>query len=190
MHLKSSPKIVLFLIQGVYPLTAMMNSVCNPNTQNCIDRDLTCRVRAAIPIRKGQEITATYTLTLAGTMYRQKQLLDSKYFTCQCIRCQDPTELGSHFSTIFCQKCPNKGLMLSTNPTNTFANWKCDASGCIMKVKEVEEIIETLENEVSLLPMEVDIHEEKLNAYKKMLHPNHHIMIDLKFNLVQVSCGY
>ena len=78
--------------------------------------------------------------------------------------------------------------MLSTNPTNTFANWKCTACGNIMKVKEIEEIIETLENEVSLLPMEVDIHEEKLKAYKKLLHPNHHIMIDLKFNLVQVSC--
>ena len=62
-------------MRGVYPLTAMMNSVCNPNTQNCIGRDFVCRVRAMIPIRKGQEITATYTLTLAGTMYRQKNLL-------------------------------------------------------------------------------------------------------------------
>ena len=25
-----------FSIRGVYPLTAMMNSVCSPNTQNCI----------------------------------------------------------------------------------------------------------------------------------------------------------
>ena len=63
-----------FSIRGVYPLTAMMNSVCNPNTQNSIDRDFTCRVRAVVPIQKGQEITATYTLTLAGTMYRQKQV--------------------------------------------------------------------------------------------------------------------
>ena len=45
-----------FSIRGVYPLTAMMNSVCNPNTQNCIDRDLTCRVRAVIPIRKGTKL--------------------------------------------------------------------------------------------------------------------------------------
>ena len=119
-------------------------------------------------------------------MYRKKQLLDSKYFTCQCIRCQDPTELGSHFSTMFCQKCP-EGLVLSANPTNTFANWKCEACGAILKAADVEELIETLEKEVSLLPMERDIYEEKLNAYKKLLHPNHHIMIDLKFTLVQVS---
>lgn len=174
-----------FSMRGVYPLTAMMNSVCNPNTQNCIDRDLTCRVRAVIPIRKGQEITATYTLTLAGTMYRQKQLQDSKYFTCQCVRCLDPTELGSHFSSMFCQQCSN-GLVLSTNPTNTFANWKCDTCGLTLKAGDVEEIIETLEKEVSLLPLERDVYEDKLKVYGKLLHPNHHIMVDLKFTLVQV----
>ena len=59
-----------FSIRGVYPLTAMMNSVCSPNTQNCIGEDFVCRVRAACPIKKGQEITTTYTLTLAGTFYR------------------------------------------------------------------------------------------------------------------------
>ena len=86
-------------MRGVYPLTAMMNSVCNPNTQNCIDRNFVCRVRAAVPIKKGQEITATYTLTLAGTMYRQKHLMDSKYFVCQCARCTDPT--GNIFRIFF-----------------------------------------------------------------------------------------
>ncbi len=84
-------------IRGVYPLTAMMNSSCSPNTQNCIGEDFTCRVRAARPIRKGEEILSTYTLTLAGTQYRRKHLRESKYFECRCSRCADPTELGSHF---------------------------------------------------------------------------------------------
>lgn len=175
-----------FSIRGVYPLTAMMNSVCNPNTQNSIDRDFTCRVRAVVPIKKGEEITATYTLTLAGTMFRQKQLQDSKYFACHCIRCKDPTELGSHFSTIYCQKCP-KGYMLTTNPLNVLANWKCNECGYSMKSGDVEELIETLEKEVSELPLERDVYEEKLEAYSKLLHPNQHIMIDLKFTLVQVG---
>ena len=77
--------------------------------------------------------------------------------------------------------------MLSTNPTNTFADWKCLVCGHVLKANDLEELIETLEKEVSLLPMERDIYEEKLNAYQKLLHPNHHIMIDLKFTLVQVS---
>ena len=206
-----------FSMRGVYPLTAMMNSVCSPNTQNCIDRNFICRVRAVVPIKKGQEITATYTHTLSGTMYRQKHLMDSKYFICQCVRCKDPTELGSHFSSFYCQNCSNqvktriysnshllkctqfylnelkltriysKGLVMSTDPTNVFAVWKCNACQHSLKAKEVEEIVETLEKEVANLPLERDFYEEKLNTLAKLLHENHHIMIDIKFTLVQVS---
>ncbi len=86
-----------FSIRGVYPLTAMMNSVCSPNTQNCIDSDFTCRVRASRNIAKGEEVTTSYTLTLANTAYRQRHLKESKYFACRCSRCEDPTELGSDF---------------------------------------------------------------------------------------------
>ena len=56
----------------------------------------------------------------------------------------------------------------------------------VLKAKDVEELIETLEKEVSNLPLEKDPYEEKLKVYEKLLHPNHHIMIDLKFTLVQV----
>ena len=111
---------------------------------------------------------------------------DSKYFTCKCVRCIDPTELGSHFSTLYCQKCP-QGLLLSTQPINTFANWKCGHCGNTLKSKDIEELIETLEKEVSELPLDKDVYEEKLKVYEKLLHPNHHIMIDLKFTLVQVK---
>ncbi len=138
-----------------------------------------------IPIKKGQEINSTYTLTLSGTLYRQKQLLDSKYFGCKCIRCVDPTELGSHFSSLLCQKCPD-GLVLSTNPTNTFANWKCDTCSTLLKAGEIEELIETLEQEVAQLPLQRDAYEDKLKLYAKLFHPNHHIMLDLKITLVQV----
>ena len=37
--------------RGLYPLTAMMNSSCSPNTQNSIGLDLVCTVRAARPIK-------------------------------------------------------------------------------------------------------------------------------------------
>ena len=72
---------------------------------NLLDSDYTCKVRAATRIPKGCEITTTYTLTLNGTMYRRKHLLDSKYFLCTCRRCSDPTELGTNFSTLLCQQC-------------------------------------------------------------------------------------
>jgi hypothetical protein len=65
--------------------------------QNCIGEDLTCRVRAAVDIPKGTEVTSTYTHTLAGTMWRRKHLSESKYFDCSCKRCADSTELGTNF---------------------------------------------------------------------------------------------
>ena len=77
--------------------------------------------------------------------------------------------------------------MMCTNPTKVFAEWKCNTCEHVLKAKEVEELIETLEKEVSLLPLERDVYEDKLNTYGKLLHPNHHIMVDLKFTLVQVK---
>merc|ERR1719400_3012727 len=47
--------------RGLFPLTAMMNSSCTPNTQNSIDSDWVCRV-----ISKGEEITDTYVSTMAN----------------------------------------------------------------------------------------------------------------------------
>ena len=76
---------------------------------------------------------------------------------------------------------------MSTDPTNVFAVWKCNACQHTLKAKEVEEIVETLEKEVANLPLERDVYEEKLNTLAKLLHENHHIMIDIKFTLVQVS---
>ena len=77
--------------------------------------DFTCRVRAATKIAKGCEITTTYTLCLAGTLYRRQHLSESKYFQCQCQRCADHTELGSNFSTLMCQQC-KKGHVTSAAP--------------------------------------------------------------------------
>ena len=77
--------------------------------------DFTCRVRAATKIAKGSEITTTYTLTMAGTMYRRRHLLDTKYFQCSCQRCVDPIELGSHFSTLLCPQCRN-GYVTTLQP--------------------------------------------------------------------------
>ena len=83
-------------IRGLFPLTAMMNSSCRPNTQNSIDTDWVCRVRAVRAISKGEEITDTYTYTMSNTLSRRKHLKSAKYFDCSCARCSDPTESVSY----------------------------------------------------------------------------------------------
>jgi hypothetical protein len=73
------------------------------------------QLRASTAIKKGEILYATYTYTLNGTADRQQHLLEGKYFQCNCERCLDPTEYGTHFSSLKCQKCL-LGLIVASDP--------------------------------------------------------------------------
>lgn len=60
---------------------------------------------------------------------------EGKYFTCQCKRCEDPTELGTNMSSIACNKC---------NELCTFYDsllWQCTACGAQIENGIVEELM-------------------------------------------------
>ena len=67
--------------------------------------------RSTVPIKKGEQHYTTYTYTLNGTVERQKHLRAGKFFICRCERCLDPTELGTHFSSLKCQECENGNII-------------------------------------------------------------------------------
>lgn len=79
------------------------------------------QVRAAVPIKNGETLHISYTHVLSPTLLRREHLLESKFFNCMCPRCADPTELGTHLSTLKCNKCDN-GVILSTNPLGELFN--------------------------------------------------------------------
>ncbi|KAF2365894.1 Zinc finger MYND-type [Trinorchestia longiramus] len=103
-------------IQGVFGQGAMLEHSCIPNTHRTFDADLNLVVRAAVPIKRGYHLTSCYTEILATTVARQEHLLTSKFFTCRCPRCVDPTELGTYCSAVVCPNCPK-----SSKPTKTSA---------------------------------------------------------------------
>lgn len=72
-------------------------------------------VRSSLGVKVGEEFFSSYTYSCWPTLVRRKYLLESKYFECTCSRCADPTELGTHMSTLKCAKCDN-GVILSTAP--------------------------------------------------------------------------
>ena len=47
--------------------------------------------------------------------------------SCNCVRCQDPTEFGSYLSAMKCPKCPKdkNSPLLPENPTDPDSVWKC-----------------------------------------------------------------
>ena len=75
---------------------------------------------------------------------------------------------------------------MSTNPLDFDAEWKCNACSATTPGSEVEELVDVLEKEVAGLPTTKDAYEASLAKYSRILHPNHHVMIDLEFTLVQL----
>lgn len=88
-----------------------------------------------------------YTHALWSTRIRREHLLATKYFACQCKRCADPTELGTHLGTL---KCPCKnGLMLPNDPLNSNTDWSCNVCPGIVTSSEIAQLMDRLEEEVA-----------------------------------------
>lgn len=76
------------------------------------------RLRTTLKIPTGGELYACYTHSLLPTMLRREHLLEGKHFACACTRCSDPTELGTHMSSLKCNKCDN-GIILPLDSLGT-----------------------------------------------------------------------
>ena len=171
-------------IRGLYPLTAMMNSSCSPNTQNSIDSDWMCRVRAVRAINKGEEITDTYTYTMSNTLSRRKHLKSAKYFDCSCARCSDPTEFGSHYSTLLCRSNGCGGFVVCRQPLLSSSAWVCLKCGGEVQGEEVRREQEEWEEKVEAAPREIKVQEELLQSLRQVYHPSHNLCTDIMFNLL------
>lgn len=86
----------------------------NINNEINLNDILRIFARATVELKQGDILYTSYTHTLNGTHARQSHLKLSKFFTCQCARCLDPTELGTNLSTLLCQ-C-GLGSIMSINP--------------------------------------------------------------------------
>ena len=64
-------------------------------------------VRAKMAIQQGEEITTRYVDPWEGQPSRQLKIARNWNFICNCLRCKDPSDLGTYFSAIVCQKCAN-----------------------------------------------------------------------------------
>lgn len=79
------------------------------------------RLRTTVRIPPGGELHGSYTHSLLPTMLRREHLLEGKHFACACQRCADPTEFGTHMSSLKCNKCDN-GVVLSLDSLGNYYN--------------------------------------------------------------------
>jgi len=173
---------------ALYPVFSMMNHSCAANTKTLMNReDLSQEVIAQVAIKEGEEVTNCYLRTsLTPTMSRRKLLRTKWFFDCVCQRCQDPTELNSHNSSLRCQRAKCGGTILPLNPLDNQADWQC--TNCDSKLSQ-DQVLKSIAAAEALveerLPgeSEVDHHERVLHAISPVLHPDNWLMIQLKQEL-------
>jgi len=86
--------------------------------------------------------------SLCPTPTRRRQLRVSKHFDCCCRRCSDPSELGTHLSSLSCPKCARFGApetdVVSVDPLDDSAPWMCPTCGVTVPVERVYTIMDEI----------------------------------------------
>ena len=86
---------------GLFPVFSLLSHGCVANIRKEADRSKTLVV-ATVHIEDGEQILTSYKNPLLSSVSRRAHFPRIWYFDCECRRCCDPTELGSHTSTIRC----------------------------------------------------------------------------------------
>ena len=89
-------------------------------------------LRAILPIPKGEQIYTRYTPPQLTSLRRQFLLQSQWYFSCECRRCQDPTECETMGNAIKCcfyheeeSSTKKQHFMLPKNPRDFDSDWVC-----------------------------------------------------------------
>ncbi|OWR49371.1 hypothetical protein KGM_209723 [Danaus plexippus plexippus] len=186
-------------LNALYATTCMMEHSCVPNTKhlfNTSGKDVKDKykitVKVVVPINKGDHVATMYSHALWGTQARRQHLKDTKYFSCKCIRCSDPTELGTYLSAMKCfgdDKGPCDGIHLPEDPLDEETDWACNK--CTVKVNNsqinilISEMGEEVEN-VQMMGGSVNMLENILCRLSTFLHPNHYHLYSIKHSLIQL----
>lgn len=112
-------------VRAFYPIVGLLNHNCLPNIRRDIDKSFGCKITAARPIQRGEQLFTSYTQLLWATHSRRLQVLISKQFLCTCARCLDPLECGTHLSAIRCEDKQCAGVVLPIVPLDFRSDAKC-----------------------------------------------------------------
>lgn len=177
-------------ICGLYPTAALLQHSCLPNVSYRFDmkNGFKVSVKAARDIKNGESLSTSYTHVLWPTSVRQQHLKDTKYFTCSCERCNDPTELGTHFATLRCigsDESACNGFQVQTSSDEYSCN-KCPIKVSMENVNMITgKMNEEVDNLLAMSPNPGTI-EELIDKLSPFLHPNHYLLFNLKHTLIQL----
>lgn len=174
--------------RAVFPTFSMINHNCVANAKHTVYlTNKRIAVQAQVSIKKGEEILISYITFTPGTLFRRMKLKKFWFFDCNCDRCSDPTELGTHMSSLVCPKC-EEGWLTQKDPLDKDSPWTC-------KVHRFQLTADNYKNMV--IDMKCEVHQEGergsierleglLNQYSQILHPHHYLMMIIKRNIISL----
>ena len=156
--------------RALLPMMGMLMHDCTPNTDHWFTEGK-CVVRASSDIPPGARVTNNYTSCLVGTQSRLKHLSFTKLFTCKCARCLDPTEHGTHISSIRCRSC-EEGLLVPPSDDTKDTAWCCNTCDASLPA----EMAATMARAASCTTLLGDVDEitARLVNVQKMVGKQHH----------------
>ncbi|XP_014610022.1 PREDICTED: protein msta, isoform B [Polistes canadensis] len=183
-----------FTARALYPTVAMMNHSCVSNTCHSVSpSDYRVFLRTTTMVPEGGELYGSYTHSLLPTMLRREHLLEGKHFACACPRCSDPTELGTHMSTLKCNKCDN-GIVLPLDSLDENSVWKCTHCEFSTPGKAVKKVFQIISADVEAVENisgadgadAIQERETVIKKYHSVLHPRHAFLTMLRHSLTQM----
>ncbi|KOC62816.1 Protein msta, isoform B [Habropoda laboriosa] len=178
---------------AIYEIACLLEHSCLPNTRHSFTIDDKGRPRITVTavcfIPKGDHLSTMYTHALWTTRARRSHLLETKYFSCHCKRCTDPTELGTHLGTL---KCPNdQGFILPKDPLDFESEWRCNSCPGVLTTPEVVQFIGKLEEDVDEVMRQSNMNKlaDLLSRLTTLLHTDHQQCITVSHSLIQLLPG-
>ncbi|KAI4502960.1 hypothetical protein M0802_002004 [Mischocyttarus mexicanus] len=173
-------------LRGLYPMGALLNHDCVPNTRHHYDSQQRLYVIAVRPISAGEEITMTYIDLFWDTILRRQVLSVTKHFFCRCKRCSDPTECGSLLSALYCAADYCSGILLPSDPLNNESVWTCNKCKISIKSRQINSIRSGLS---SILKENISESPRKLLKFLKkeltiLVPPSNYLMADIKYSII------
>ena len=169
------------------PLFSVLCHSCINNTRYTQTQSGDMIVRAVVNIRAGDEITTQYRGPNTGNILRRPDFPTNWMFQCDCMRCVDPTELGTHASTIRCPGCSQPTMLPVSSDMDSV--WQCGKCPQLqLTMDQVKDIVTRLEFELDTFSYasSPEEWEELLEKFQSVLHDNHYICMKTKRILLQI----
>nr|XP_053652887.1 SET domain-containing protein SmydA-8-like [Cherax quadricarinatus] len=166
-------------LRGVYPLLGRMNHSCRPTVAVSSDCKGSMFVRAAVDLQPGDQLYITYTDTLEPLWERRAYTTSTHFFSCDCVRCRDPTELGLHYSSPKCELCDQQFL----EPRNWLGEvtWECPLCGTQQTQQqvqlEVEQWLEHFDSDDTFLHTSPYAVRNIMDKVEEVFHPHHYVWV-------------